>query len=355
MNGRYLQTIRRKSGCILAALLCLAGLLWAFTANAAAKQCWPSVGLRYNSGFSAVRRENARTYASEQTQAGEEAPMLTFWDEAQTELRANGRSLTATTVWVDGDAALAYPARCSAGGLPGAGDRYGCALSETAAWQLFSSADVVGLSVELAGRIYTVRGLFAGGYPLAVAGAADEMELSNIELSRSTLSDPRQAALDFVQAAGLGTPDQLCCGYSAAALAAAGCWLPAFLAAVWAMAALWHIVRMWQLLYRQLFIFAAMLVFALCLPALLGLLPGWVIPARWSDFSFWTDLAAVLAERGREWLALRPFAKDVEGKLALLQCAGGIAISCGGTLYLRSQVMSSHKRYVLRNKTEKST
>ena len=41
---------------------------------------------------------------------------------------------------------------------------------------------------------------------------------------------------------------------------------------------------------------AAALGLALLLPLLLESMPGWLIPARWSDFSFWGNLAARIRE-----------------------------------------------------------
>ncbi len=329
----------------LAALLCLGGLAWAFTWADAAARCWPVIGLRYAQPFTEEQVRQAEEYAAKQADAPD-ALWPTFWKEETGTARADGREAAATAVLVRGDAALAMPARCVRGGLPGAGDEAGCALSRQAAWQLFGADDVVGLAVDWNGRRYTVRGVWAGNDPVLGRGAAPGAGIIQLDLSGSVRGDEREAALNFAAAAGLGTPSQLCYGQSVAAFARVCCYLPLAVAAAWSLAGAWRASRALPPVGRQVLWFAAALAAALCLPWLLGAMPGWLIPARWSDFSFWTTLAQTMRMRLHEWLALRPFYKDVQGKQALLCCAGGIlaCLACAGWLRRTWTARPSGKR-----------
>lgn len=313
---------------LLAWALCLGGLWCAFAGAAWAGRCWPAMELRYSTPRTGRQIEEAKDYAARQAQEDGAGITPVFWDEEAGTACANGRSLALTVIWANGDGQLAYPAQCLRGGVPGAGDSAGCALSEAAAWQLFSSLDVVGLTVELQGRTCTVRGVFRGSRSLALAGAEEGQALRNVALPGTAAGDARQEAIDFARAAGLGEPEHLCYGSSLAALAGALCWLPVLLALGRLAWGLWRAARALTPLRRQMIAFAAALCFALCLPALLALVPGWAIPSRWSDFAFWGELAHTLAERAVEWLAMPPFAKDVAGKLALGLCGAGLFLAC---------------------------
>ncbi|NLW80013.1 MAG: hypothetical protein GXY32_11490 [Ruminococcaceae bacterium] len=61
-------------------------------------------------------------------------------------------------------------------------------------------------------------------------------------------------------------------------------------------------------------------VVALLLPLLLGLLPSWVIPNKWSDFSHWANLLAQFSVFIRSLFSLAPAARDMalKGTLVLL-------------------------------------
>ena len=77
-----------------------------------------------------------------------------------------------------------------------------------------------------------------------------------------------------------------------------------------------------------------MFVFALLLPYLLEQIPSWLLPAQWSNLSFWPDLVNTLNERLNETLALVPTTRDVFAKrqaikftLWLLACLGALGLT----------------------------
>ena len=102
--------------------------------------------------------------------------------------------------------------------------------------------------------------------------------------------------------------------------------------------ALWS--RSWPPLARQSFWLLALVGTALALPALLGLVPGWLLPGRWSDFGFWTGLAQRLAAQAEEWFSLPPTLREVQAKgllLAQAALAAGLALCTQRLLWAAKQ------------------
>lgn len=302
-----------------AALLCGLALALAFAAAGALRQAYPAFGLRYEAPLTEAQLRRAQETAAQDGVYG-----LTFWRQETGTLAQGNRRAEAGAVVYNGEGADCYPARFLRGGYPGAADAAGCALSSGAAWQLFGSEDVVGQTVTWNERAYRVRGVFQEKTALALLGAGAQDGFSNVELAGAPAGDAREEALNFAAKAGLGAPDQLCYGQSIAAFAGVCCFLPLVWAA-WRL--LWAGLRKSRALpplARQLLWFGLALAFALCLPWALQSLPGWLVPARWSDFSFWTGLAETLGQRLREWFALRPMLKDILAKQAMLTGAAAL-------------------------------
>jgi len=72
----------------------------------------------------------------------------------------------------------------------------------------------------------------------------------------------------------------------------------------------------------RLTLFPILLAFALLLPAILRMMPEWLIPTRWSDFSFWSSLQKQASGSLREFLRAAPQSRDVELRLLLIKQAG---------------------------------
>jgi len=67
-------------------------------------------------------------------------------------------------------------------------------------------------------------------------------------------------------------------------------------------------------------------------------LPAALIPTRWSEFSFWTELAKSGRERVRAWLAI-----PTGGDVALLFSMMGVAVVMGITLLLMTILMGKSR------------
>lgn len=91
------------------------------------------------------------------------------------------------------------------------------------------------------------------------------------------------------------------------------------------------------------FVLGGAFLLALVLPALLRLLPPWITPARWSDFSYWGGLLPAVGKAIETGFSLNPCAKDVLAKwntLGLL-IAATLANAAAGKLMLSRQQKNS--------------
>jgi len=186
-----------------------------------------------------------------------------------------------------GNAMDCLPMEYSAGTAPGAGDGYGCAVSSELAWRLFGSTEAVGGVLTLEGKNYGVTGIFEAAEAILLYPARDHFTCA--VLRGVPDGDPYTAALRFAAASGLGTPQETSASGQKQWIMGALCWLPLLLTGAVLLAAALRASP-----HRRLLCFLLALGIAALLPAALAALPGWLLPARWSDFSFWPDLFAQL-------------------------------------------------------------
>ena len=320
-QARGRTNIRRL---LVSALLWLAltVLLVAGAMNAGALRQYPTVSLRYETPVSGQAAYRARQYAAKQT--GEDVFWLTFWHQTEARFSGGYNNANAECIFYSGDAALVWPARYLYGAAPGVTDGTGCAVSSALAWKIWGSADVVGKTLEAGGEIRTVRGVFEGDDLLALLSVRDEdtgQSYTAVELSGGPASPGRGDVESFITASGLGTPDSILMGtpvFFAEIMAI----LPLLILACYGLALWIGRLRKRPAVQKGLLLFAALMAFALLLPGLLEFLPGWMIPTRWSDFSFWSSLGQQISDNLREYLTLTPGLRDVEYMILLLKQAG---------------------------------
>ena len=120
---------------------------------------------------------------------------------------------------------------------------------------------------------------------------------------RGTSPDtPKADAEQWAAAAGVGALTAIDYGPQRLWLARALCRLPAALAGVCLVIALRRFAHGWPGLWRGIVYFAWALGFALLLPRFLATLPGWLLPARWSNFTFWGELWGKIAAHAKTGL-----------------------------------------------------
>jgi len=300
----------------------LAVLLAAGAANLAALRQYPSVSMRYEASINGQSALSARKYAIER--GGDDVFWPTFWHETEALIESEYGKVSAACIFFSGDAALVWPARYLKGTPPGVTDDGGCALSSALARELWGSADVVGLTVETGDGARTVRGVFEGDdlvVLLCVHGEDTSQSFTAVELAAGPRHPTKSDAENFAAAAGLGKPDSVLMDTPALLAAAMGA-LPIVIIIIYGLAVCIGQMREYFAELKGALLFLVVIAFALLLPGLIDALPDWMIPTRWSDFSFWGALIRQIGGNLREYLTLAPRMRDVTYKILFIKQTG---------------------------------
>ena len=281
---------------------------------------YSSVSLRFDTPISGRTAYAARQYSVTHS----DALWPTFWTEYSASFSSEFVSANVDCIAFSGDAALVWPAEYIAGTAPGVIDGIGCAVSESLAWRLWGSTDVVGMTVEVDGTERTVRGIFNGKEELALLSFNDEDTSQSwiaAEFKNGSSYITRDDAERFASASGLGKPNSILIG-NISFFASTLLLLPLLILAVYG---LWVIIGYVGKRYpiaRKLIPFLLLFLFTALLPILIGMLPEWVIPTRWSDFSFWGSQFTQGSNSLREFLRTAPQSRDVELRMLFIEQTG---------------------------------
>lgn len=307
-------------------------------------------GLRFSAPLTAPQAEALATAA------GDRGLALTIWRESVVALTTpTGRRAAATAVWAAGSPGPACPGRYLTGSAPGAGQTDGCAVSAALADALFGSRAVVGLELTVEGRTRRITGVFASEETALLCPVAPEDLAAESNAAGATaaylagvdVNDPRGAVQGVLQAAGLGGLQTagtaqdgvlpLPYGTLRQALEVLGA-LPLLAAGARLLAGCWRCLpRRPGLRWGAGFCLA--LAAAAALPAILAVLPRWLVPSRWSDFGFWGDLATTAAETLQSLFFLPRTVCDAALPGLLLAAAGYTAAAvCGFCLAVAGRV-----------------
>lgn len=164
------------------------------------------------------------------------------------------------------------------------GDEKGCLIDEKTALELFGSTDAAGLEITVDGREKTVRGILRGAQDTVLCTAGEDDELTMVTLLLQSGASYEAAGESFLMRHGLsGKIVRMDYFYTLATLLCALVFLCAGLCLL--------------LLCARLFRLCGLPSAAAALPGALLLylafrqirLPADMLPARWSDFSFWKN------------------------------------------------------------------
>ena len=297
----------------------MAGLLVIGAINAGAIKAYSPVSLRYNATISGQDAYRAREYSI--SHSGENVFWPTFWHETEANYSNEYRNIKAFCVLYSGDAALVRPLKYLSGTTPGITDGAGCAVSSALAWELWGSLDVIGKTIGVESEDRLVLGVFDATELLALVSVGDEdkeQSFTAVELSGGIPSPARADAESYAIASGLGKPDSILMG-TPATMAAILTVAPLLILGVYGLAMCAFRIKKRPAVLKGAIFFAALIVFAILLPSLLDILPDRIIPTRWSDFSFWGALIRQTGENLKEYLAQKPYLRDVEYKILLLK------------------------------------
>ena len=252
-----------------------------------------TTGVRFDRVLQASELQSALDFtAGEQN---EEKIYASFWGE-QIDDVGSGTGHKAENVFCIGyygNAADCLPVNYCYGTAPGTvGEE--CALSTALAETLFGTDNVTGLQVTLQGKNYTVCGVFPSVDRVLLFPS--EKNLTGAELRGISLDAPKTETENWCAAAGLPTPGCILYGPQWVWLCTLFCWGPLLVTGCLLLIVFFRLSRDWPAVWRDFVWLLLALGLALLLPLLLESMPGWLIPARWSDFSFWGNLAARIRE-----------------------------------------------------------
>lgn len=272
----------------LAAVIVLVSLqlLLQFRAVRVARQ-YPTLGVEFAAPLTAEQVDTAATW--QQSSANTNGITASYWGSIQAAVSTDlGHTAADTTcIGYAGTAADCLPADYVQGSAPGAVGQQ-CAVSTTLAWQLFGSYGILGQTVTLNRTDYTISGVFTAKTGILLYPA--HSGFTHAALRGISEDAPKADAAQWAAAAGLPTLQKLDYGPQRVWLARALCHLPAVLVGFCLLAAFLGLAHSAPPVIRHTAYFAAALAFALLVPYFLQSLPGWLIPGRWSDFSFWPRL-----------------------------------------------------------------
>lgn len=197
--------------------------------------------------------------------------------------------------------------------------------------------------LEIEGDIYRVCGLFRSSASLALCGESLDHGFSNIEFWGGYAAPPVETVQQLLRAAGIAQQVTLYFPFPWMAALTAYALCPAGLVLLAAARTLGGRVRRGCPKETCWFVLGGAFLLALVLPALLRLLPPWITPARWSDFSYWGGLLPAVGKAIETGFSLNPCAKDVLAKwntLGLL-IAATLANAAAGKLMLSRQQKNS--------------
>lgn len=254
----------------------------------------------------------------EQKREEPDIPDITLWNlKEQAEVSTEDCSRADRFALIEGygDLGKVTPGRLVEGGYPVKSDTDGCALSEAGAKALFGSSGVVGKTLKFNGKEYIIRGIVksekrmlwiqnpaASGFPFAEMSYPDKAAASD--------------AKDWLMQQGYGEPKVMLSGGDYSAFNFLFITLPVWVFCIHYYFNLKRTVRRFTNRYVG---YGLALLWSAGLIVLIfaGIKYSFrfsldYIPTRWSDFGFYSGLAAQLAESARSIAEFKRLPGDAE-------------------------------------------
>lgn len=263
------------------------------------------------------------------------------WEQSPKEDLRNkelAKNVTGEVVKVYGNLTMLFPVEKLQGQTLYEGDREGTIISEGVAYSLWGSTDVVGQSLVVGDKTYVVRGILKekSNRIITQADMADQetkfsalrvqlVDKENVEGVISTLkfkynlpeSVLRNLSLTSILLSGLALlPGYLLGFYGLIRLykfiySTHRYWVSAILLSIIALGLTWITIEMMQFITY---------------------IPSYIIPNKWSDFTFWSKLIDGFIENSRQLQALPALIGDgwYNGIKAMI--VGSFSITCIGML-----------------------
>lgn len=300
----------------LLAVLCFCLLQASFGTLEALRETYPGWSARYDAELTDSQVQTLKRYCVEN--AGEtEDVWPAFWAEGK-EIAGAFRGEKETAVFFyDGDPAKLFPVQFLSGSYPGELEENRCAVSAALSWFLWGSLDTVGQTLTSGGKNYTISGIFAQENFQVIRKGSQHTKWTAVDLPAKK-NFTREDLEQLLSAAGFPQPDNLVDGSGIYSLTVLVSYAPLVFAALLALGLFFLTDRQGKKKRLKNWLLLGLLLLLGCaVPFLLQLVPVWLIPTKWSDFSFWSALGEKMQTYFSQWLRLVPAYRDVLAKQLL--------------------------------------
>ena len=338
-----MRRLKQAGLCVLA--LCTL-LLW-YSAEAAQKQAaWfdGSVSVRWEEGAGVSPRQIDRVLDWQREDGGTPPPLALWKTHENQHLYGDLHPAPAAGEVLEyyGEITRLLPCRFRSGFWPG--DRQGCVIDEGIAYFLWGDAeDVLGRTLRWNEETWYVRGVMEETSGLAVfpAEETNETPFSGLWLDLSADSSGSLGAEQLLQKYQLpvGTATDLGLFVWLSGVMAA---LPAVL--LWGWIMLRIAVRLWRLRYTRMLLFLTLPMLAAGAAAVSWAagfpwtVPERFLPTRWSDGSFWSELASSVLDGVLTMFRTPPAPWEVVFWTGFFRCAA-LAVPAGIFLWLTARTL----------------
>lgn len=313
-------------------------------------------------------------------------PDVTLWKSTEKiELRNSslGRTAKCDLIEVNGDMSELFPGILLEGGYLSQEDFMGCVIDSETAFQIFSTLNVIGLTLEYHDTEYFIRGVLkTPNYNFMIIHSdnskmiidnethSDSDKIINNEPNKTINNDSDKALLydcmelrfanqveakalaeEFVFANDLAEPSVYINGYLYQKLSKQIVNIPIWLFSFWLLWICLKVVYSYRKSYPLFLLNASVfLILAIIILKFVNFriyIPREIIPNRWSDFDFWgilwSDIKASLAEREQ----IMQYYKDVLLRKEFHKAIVGSLLAAGLELCLFMRLSGSIKKKIM--------
>lgn len=238
---------------------------------------------------------------------------------------------------VYGDMRDVCPMELLYGGIPAMVDEAGCVIDADTAWSLFHHKDVTGADVQIGGKTYIVRGIVRAKEAM-ILFRDEKAEYENLEIACSNTEEAGILVATFLYRYGLAAEYTIVENGFYGKLTVGLSGLPGWIIGAASLLALLKQAWKRRSVPLQLILLCFAMAGTFCL--LKWLLefhlywPGRFLPTRWSDFTFWPELAKAQTEYFESLSFLQPVPKDMQWFSAVRRLFVSLTVSCATAVYL---------------------
>lgn len=312
-----MKKAKRTAVVLFFCLLYLICAVYALKGAREIQRVYPGWSLRLNEEIS---HKDAEDIKNNIIDSSTELPFPTFWTEEKISMESYRKKITEKVVYYNGKAALALPTEFLSGAYPGELDTESVAVSNYLACELWGTEDAIGCTFKVDKKEYTVCGVFKSEEKTAIINGIEEKNLSwkNIEFLESSIDIPKEKLEKNIEQFGIAQDVHYIDGEGLSSIMRFAFYIPVLIGTVILFIYISRLLPK-RSIFKGVVIFIICLILAAILPKLVATLPQWLLPTKWSDFTFWTGIFEGFEEEIKNWLRLVPQDKDLPAKFAMIR------------------------------------